>query len=60
MNTYKDRPMPFGAKVKKLFGKQFYLNRVHFDELVYLCEYHNYTVRDAIAFIDEHGSWLDG
>lgn len=59
MNTYKDRPMPFAVKVKKLFGKKFYLNRVHFDELIYLCEEERYTVRQAVGFIDAWGEWLD-
>lgn len=59
MNTYANRPMPFGAKVRKLFNKQFYLSQDDFALLLQKCEEERYTVREAVFFIDAWGEWLD-
>ncbi len=60
MNTYANKPMHHGVKVRKLFNKQFYLSRDDFELLVQKCEEENYTVRQAVCFIDAWGEWLDG
>jgi hypothetical protein len=52
--------MPYGVKERKLFRKQFYLTEDDFNLLIIKCEDENYTVRQAICFIDAWGEWLDG
>lgn len=54
-------PMPYGAKVRKIFNKQFYLSDYDFSELIIKLETNNLSrMRDVVAFIDERGDWLDG
>jgi hypothetical protein len=60
MNTYANKPMPYGVKERKLFRRQFYLTEDDFNLLIIKCEDENYTVRQAICFIDAWGEWLDG
>lgn len=60
MNTYMHKPMPYGAKVRKLFDGKFYLSPADRQQLIIMIECSSITrVRDAIQFIDERGEWLD-
>lgn len=53
-------PLPYGAKVRKLFRKQFYLSERDFSELLIKLETNSLSrMRDVVAFIDEKGEWLD-
>lgn len=59
MNTYKDKPIPFGAKVRRVFTKQFYLPPEALAELIDLCSTTELTMRQVVDYIDEHGGWID-
>lgn len=55
------KAMPYGVKLRKLYSKQFYLAKGWFDELIQSLE--EGTIRkdrDAVAFVDIHGEWIDG
>lgn len=53
-------PLPYGAKVRKIFNKQFYLSERDFSELLIKLETNSLSrMRDVVAFIDERGSFLD-
>ena len=61
MNTYANKPMPFGIKVKKLFKKQFYLSPRDYAELIHGLETGQpMRMRDVVNFVDDNGEWLDG
>jgi len=52
--------MPFGAKVKKLFDKKFYLSPDDYSELILKLDTGSLVrMRDIVAYVDERGSWLD-
>ena len=54
------KPLPYGAKVRKLFARKFYLSQKDLTQLVNSLEMDVLVrMRDVIAFIDEHGEWLD-
>jgi len=55
------KPLPYGAKVRKLFAKKFYLSHRDYLQLINSIELGVLArMRDVVAFVDEHGEWLDG
>lgn len=60
MNTYSIKPMPYGAKLRKLYLGQFYLSDACRDESASLIDAGSMTKeRQLIDYIDTHGEWLD-
>lgn len=54
------RPMPFGAKVSKLYAGKFYLPPAKYNMFLYCLEQgHILNNQEAIAYVEEFGSWLD-
>lgn len=54
------KPLPYGAKVRKLFARKFYLSQKDYTQLINSLEMDVLVrMRDVVAFIDEHGEWLD-
>lgn len=60
MNVYAVKPMPHAVKLRKLWAGQFYLAPVHRQELEHqITDGQLKHEREAVAFIEEHGEWLD-
>ena len=60
MNQYQHKPMPYGAKLRKLLAAQFYLNQADTDQARESLESGILrSERDLINYIDTHGGWLD-
>ena len=59
MNTYQHKPMPYGAKLAKLYDSAFYLSQAHCDVIRERMEIEKLNERDLIHYIDDHGEWLD-
>lgn len=59
-NAYNNRPMPYGAKVRKVLSKQFYLSSDRMEQLIIMLECSTITrMRDVVDYIEEKGGWLD-
>ena len=55
------KPMPFGLKLRRLYANQFYLSATQRRELLSMLEHGMIgSDREAVAYVDEHGEWLDG
>lgn len=53
--------MPYGAKVRKLYNKQFYLAHRCYEDLLDSLEAGVFKrQKEVVDFIDRHGEWLDG
>jgi len=60
MNTYSTRPMPYGAKVRKLVRREFYLSPACTEQAIELVQGGSVrSERELIEYIDQHGEWLD-
>lgn len=60
MNTYSTKPMPYGAKLRKLYAGEFLLSPADKQEaLAMLTGNHSKGERDLINLIDQRGEWLD-
>jgi len=61
MNTYLHKPMSFGVKMRKLYDNKYIVPASIRDEMIEVAEAGGRHVeRDLIAYVDEHGEWLDG
>lgn len=60
MNTYAHKPMPYGAKLRKLYENQYIVPYATRMEMVEVAESRRKNAeRELIELIDNAGCWLD-